>query len=71
MAAHLQFDRVVAVGESHARQQKDRVVELMVLQDHGPRGPIAEGPRVQGQARDATVDGHLRLHLQLIRPVHL
>ena len=71
MATHLQFDRVVPVGESHARQQKDRVVELVVLQDDSPRGAVAEGPRVQGQARDAAVDGHLRLHLQLVRPVHL
>ena len=46
-------------------------MELVVLQDDVTRGPIAEGPRVQGQARDAAVDGHLRLNLQLIRPVHL
>ena len=71
MAAHLQLNGVVSVDEFPAGQEQDRVMEVMVLQDDLPGGPIAEGPLVEGQTCYATVDGHLRLDLQLVRPIHL
>ena len=68
---YVKFDWVVSVAERHARQQQHRVVIVVILEDDVMWRAVAERPLIAGETCDATVDGHLRLNLQRLSPVHL